>query len=68
MSGDDNVELIIEQDIQQAKVTFTEAVKSINILMKLYEENDEANQVTNLINMRTKTVQSFPTKKKTDKS
>lgn len=68
VSDNESDELIIEQDIQQAKMSFSKAIESINNLIKWFEENDDANQVADPVNIRTKMVKSYYTKeKKTNK-
>ncbi|XP_037939557.1 jerky protein homolog-like [Teleopsis dalmanni] len=60
----DNDDSITEEDIQQPKVSFSKAVKSINTLIKWSKDNNDANQVADLISMRTKMVKNYYTKEK----
>lgn len=46
------------------KVTYTDAVQSINTLIKWYEINNDVTQVSNLLDMRTKMVKSYMEKQK----
>lgn len=65
--NDDNNESDIGQDIQQLKVRFSETFENINTLVKFFENNNKANQVTDLINLHTKMVKIYY-KKKTGKT
>ncbi|XP_037927886.1 jerky protein homolog-like [Teleopsis dalmanni] len=60
----DNDDSITEEDIQQPKVSFSKAVESINTLIKWSKDNNDANQVADLISMRTKMVKNYYTKEK----
>ncbi|XP_049302137.1 jerky protein homolog-like [Bactrocera dorsalis] len=64
VSDNEDEEPVVEEDMQQQKVSFSEAVDCINTLIKWYENNNDANQISHLINMRTKIVRSYYTKEK----
>ncbi|XP_039954309.1 jerky protein homolog-like [Bactrocera tryoni] len=64
VSDNEDEEPVVEEDMQQQKVSFSEAVECIGTLIKWYENNNDANQISHLINMRTRIVRSYYTKEK----
>lgn len=50
---DENEEVIVEGDEQSTSVPYSEAIKSVNQLMKWCEANDEGvSHISNLLNLR----------------
>lgn len=64
VTDDENEVSIIEEDVQRSKVSFSKAVESINNVIKWFESHKDANQVADLVNMRTKMIKSYYTKEK----
>lgn len=64
VTDNENDVSIIEENVQRSKVSFSKAVESINNVIKWFESNKDANQVADLVNMRTKMIKSYYTKEK----
>ena len=53
-----------EENVTKPSVSYSEAVQSINTLIKYYENQDNAIQVASLINMRSDMVKNYTLKEK----
>lgn len=57
----DDDESDCEPTTEEPKVAYTEAIESIYILIKLYENGNDASQVAKLLNMRANIVKNYQT-------
>lgn len=64
----DDVESDVELSEQAEKVQYTEAIQSVNTLIKWCESNNNTDEMSDLLNLRAKIVQNYFTKPKTQSS